>query len=105
MSEIKIKNITVVVDGQEHSFSSRSVVPNKPYDATKDPEVQGTGLADLQSSNETPDNGGTPAVGTEDTPATLESAPSDTTATEAGAEPAAVEPMAETVEPLAEPTE
>jgi hypothetical protein len=53
MSEIRIKNISIIVDGQEYSFSGRSVVSNQKYDAAKDPEVQGTGLADLKQSDET----------------------------------------------------
>lgn len=54
MTEVKIKNITVVVDGQEYSFSSRSVVADIAYDPAKDPQVQGTGVADLQPVVEIP---------------------------------------------------
>lgn len=50
MAEVKIKNVTVVVDGQEYSFSGRSVSIETPYDAAKDPEVQGKSLEDVQSA-------------------------------------------------------
>lgn len=104
--EIKIKNITIIVEGQEYSFTSKSLLANTVYDAQVDPEVQGTGLADIKQSNETPDNGGTPDIGAENLVPTEESASSDAE-TETVAEPTAtpaIEPLAELVE-ITSPTE
>ena len=70
MSEVKIKNVTVVVDGQEYSFSGRSVAIETAYDPAKDPEVQGSGLSDVAPANET------------STPSSVEGAPSAETPTE-----------------------
>lgn len=46
--EIKIKNITVNVDGQDFSFTAKSLVAEQAYDPKVDPEVQGKSLEDLQ---------------------------------------------------------
>lgn len=51
MSEVKIKNITVIVGGQEFSFSGRSVISEKEYDPATDPDVQGKSLEDAQAEN------------------------------------------------------
>lgn len=48
MSEVKIKNITVSVDGQDFSFTAKSLVAEQQYDAAKDPEVQGKGIEEVQ---------------------------------------------------------
>ncbi len=72
---MKIKTLIVVDDaGKEYAFTHRSLVEDKTYDPSKDPEVQGTGLADLQAvsgsstgtvtiTNSTSTTGGTAKVG------------------------------------------
>ena len=49
--EVKIKNITVIVDDQEFSFSGKSIVPVVEYNPETDPEVQGKSLEDAQAEN------------------------------------------------------
>lgn len=97
---MKIKNITVVNDeGQEFSFTSKSLVEVAPYDASKDPEVQGKGLADI-----TPEVPSAPV----EAPEQPEIAPTDVPATETVSEPVAepaVAPTEPMVEPVISPTE
>lgn len=51
---MKIKSLIVVDEnGKEYAFTHRSIVEVKEYDASKDPEVQGTGLAEITSNGET----------------------------------------------------
>ena len=46
---MKVKSLVVEDEnGKQYAFTHRSLVENKEYDPSKDPEVQGTGLADLQ---------------------------------------------------------
>lgn len=51
---MKIKSLIVVDEnGKEYAFTHRSLVEVKEYTADADPEVQGTGLAELQVAETT----------------------------------------------------
>lgn len=50
---MKIKTLVVVDEaGKEYAFTHRSLVENKEYNPNNDPEVQGTGLEDINKVEE-----------------------------------------------------
>lgn len=89
MSEVKIKNITVEVDGQDFSFSARSVAAVVEYDPATDPEVQGKSLEDVSTETASVALPVDPATSTETV--TVPETPTEPVDAEVAA-PAAVEP-------------